>query len=62
VLVVGILLGGCETAVEPVTGTKKAYTVYGILDPTRSEQTAKVETVAARIARTSARGGPSERL
>lgn len=49
VVVVEILLGGCETSVDPVTGTEKAYTVYGVLDPTRSEQSIQVFPIASRL-------------
>lgn len=43
---------GCESAVEPVTGTDEAFTLYGFFNPLADTQAVRVFPVEERLART----------
>lgn len=44
-----MLLGGCETAVDPVVGTDRAFSLYGVLQPRADTQWVRVYPIETRL-------------
>lgn len=44
-----LLLGGCDTSVDPVLGTEKAFSMYGVLRPRADSQWLRVYPVEDRL-------------
>ena len=45
----GAVLGGCDTSVDPVLGTEKAFSMYGVLRPRADSQWLRVYPVEDRL-------------
>lgn len=50
-LVIGcaVLLGGCETAVDPIVGTERAFSLYGVLQPRADTQWVRVYPIEEQL-------------
>ncbi|NBC17221.1 MAG: hypothetical protein GVY18_07880 [Bacteroidetes bacterium] len=51
-LLTAVLLGGCEESVDPILGTDRAFTLYGLLNPQADTQAVRVFPIEGDLTRT----------